>query len=62
MAHILTLALSSLKFVPKCYELLEERLLKDDIEAMRAAAAQDPSMVAWRAQPGTKTTKSTSAR
>jgi hypothetical protein len=54
MADILSLVLSSVKFVPKCYELLEERLLKDDIEKMRLAATQSPSMVAWRAQPGTE--------
>ena len=54
MADILTLALSSLKFVPKCYELLEERLLSDDIEKMRAAAVQSPTMVLWRARPGTE--------
>ena len=44
----------ALKMIPKIYEKIEEHRLKDQIDAMRAAAAQSPSMIAWRAKPGTE--------
>jgi hypothetical protein len=54
MADILSVVLSSAKFVPKCYELLKQRRFRDEIEEMRSAAAKSPSTLNWRAEPGTE--------
>jgi hypothetical protein len=46
-------AIPALKLLPTAYEKIEEHRLKKFIEEMRAQAAKSPSMVAWRAAPGT---------
>lgn len=53
MVDIPAWALSALKLLSKGRALLEQKRLKKHIEEMRAEAAKSPSMVAWRAAPGT---------
>jgi hypothetical protein len=54
MVDILSLVLSSVKFVPQWCQRFQQRRFKNEIEEMRAAAAKSPSTLNWRAEPGTE--------